>query len=132
MVGHPSSPFPDANTPVVVVGGTGRYGSAQIAGMRAAGTNIVANVAPGRGGTVDRRHCGLRTVAEAVAGRGASAAVIYTPPAGVRDAIVECADAGIGFAVVAAEFVPVHDTMSALAGRARRTCGWSAPTAWAL
>ena len=46
------SPFPDANTPVVVVGGTGRYGSAQIAGMRAAGTNIVANVAPGRGGTV--------------------------------------------------------------------------------
>ena len=27
------SPFPAADTPVVVVGGTGAYGSAQIAGM---------------------------------------------------------------------------------------------------
>jgi succinyl-CoA synthetase alpha subunit len=49
--------------------------------------------------------------------------VIYTPPAGVRDAIVECADAGIAFAVVAAEFVPLHDTLYALA-RARARNMW--------
>ena len=130
--GRSSSPFPDADTPVVVVGGTGRYGSAQIAGMRAAGTNIVANVAPGRGASTIDGIPTFDTVAEAVAARGARAAVIYTPPAGVRDAIVECAEAGIKFAVAAAEFVPIHDTMFALARRARTTCGWSAPTRWAL
>ena len=123
MVGQQPSPFPDANTPVAVVGGTGRYGSAQIAGMRAAGTNIVANVAPGRGGTVIDGIPVFDAVADAVAGHGASAAVIYTPPAGVRDAIVECADAGICFAVVAAEFVPIHDSMFALA-RARAKNMW--------
>lgn len=109
------SPFPDADTPVVVVGGTGRYGQAQIAGMLAAGTRIVASVAPGRGAASIDGIPTFDTVAEAVATRGAQAAVIYTPPAGVRDAVVECAEAGIRFAVTAAEFVPIHDTMSALA-----------------
>ena len=113
----------DSDTPVVVVGGTGRYGVAQMAGMRAAGTNIVAGVAPGRGGTAVDGIAMFDTVAEAVAARGASAAAIYTPPAGVRDAVVECAEAGIGFAVVAAEFVPLHDTLYALA-RAREKNMW--------
>ena len=122
MVSH-QSPFPGADTPVVVVGGTGRYGSAQIAGMRAAGTRIVANVAAGRGASTIDGIPTFDTVAEAVAAHGARAAVIYTPPAGVRDAIVECADAGIAFAVAAAEFVPIHDTMFALA-RARERNMW--------
>jgi len=113
----------DSDTPVVVVGGTGRYGVAQMAGMRAAGTNIVAGVAPGRGGTAVDGIAMFDTVAEAVAARRASAAAIYTPPAGVRDAVVECAEAGIGFAVVAAEFVPLHDTLYALA-RAREKNMW--------
>ena len=98
-----------------MVGGTGRYGQAQIAGMLAAGTRIVAGVAPGRGATSIDGIPTFDTVAEAVAARGAQAAVIYTPPAGVRDAVVECAEAGIRFAVTAAEFVPIHDMMSALA-----------------
>src|SRR5262245_63349544 len=113
----------DADTPVVVVGGTGPYGVAQMAGMRAAGTKIVAGVAPGRGVTAVDGIGMVDTVAEAVAGAGAAAAAIYTPPAGVRDAIVECAEAGIGFAVVAAEFVPLHDTLYALA-RAREKNMW--------
>ena len=117
------SPFPDADTPVLVVGGTGRYGSAQIAGMRAAGTKIVANVAPGRGGTTIDGIPTFDTVAEAVAERGARAAVLYTPPPGVRDSIVECAEAGLKFALAAAEFVPIHDTMFALA-RAREAGTW--------
>ena len=118
-----TSPFPGANTPVVVVGGTGPYGVAQIAGMRAAGTNIVASVAPGRGGTDVGGIPVFDTVVDAVQGRGGHAAVIYVPAMGVRDAIVECADAGIGFAVVAAEFVPIHDSLFALA-RARATGMW--------
>jgi succinyl-CoA synthetase alpha subunit len=110
-----AAPFPEGGTPVVVVGGTGRYGSAQIAGMRNAGTRIVANVAPGRGGSAIDGIAVFDTVAEAVAESGARAAVVYTPAAGVRDSIVECADAGIAFAMVAAEFVPIHDSLFALA-----------------
>ena len=117
------SPFPAAQTPTVVVGGTGRYGQAQIAGMRSAGTNIVATVAPGRGGSSIDGIPTFDTVAEAVAAKDVRAAVIYTPAAGVRDSIVECTDAGIEFAVVAAEFVPVHDTLFALA-RARARNMW--------
>jgi succinyl-CoA synthetase alpha subunit len=122
MITH-SSPFPAADAPVVVVGGTGAYGSAQIAGMRAAGTNIVALTAPGRGGTTIDGVPAFDTVVQAVDACAARAAVIYTPAAGVRDAIVECADAGIAFAVVAAEFVPIHDSMHALA-RARARDMW--------
>jgi succinyl-CoA synthetase alpha subunit len=118
-----SSPFPAADTPVVVIGGTGRYGSAQIAGMRAAGTNIVANVTPGRGGSAVDGLPNFDTVGEAVVQRGARAAVIYTPAASVRDAIVECAEGGIAFAVAAGEFVPIHDSLFALA-RARSSGMW--------
>jgi succinyl-CoA synthetase alpha subunit len=118
-----TSPFPGANAPVVVVGGTGPYGRAQITGMRAAGTNIAASVAPGRGGTDVDGIPTFDTVADAVKARGVHAAVIYTPAAGARDAIVECADAGIGFSVVAAEFVPIHDSLFALA-RARANGMW--------
>jgi succinyl-CoA synthetase alpha subunit len=118
-----TSPFVPADTPVVVIGGTGRYGSAQISGMRAAGTNIVANVTPGRGGSAIDGIPNFDTVKEAVAQRGARAAVIYTPAASVRDAIVECAEANIAFAVAAGEFVPVHDSLFALA-RARASGMW--------
>src|SRR5262249_52869380 len=126
---HPagmSSPFLAAGTPVVVIAGTGRYGSAQIAGMRAAGTNIVANVTPGRGGRGGGEIDGIPTfdpVGAAVAQCGARAAVIYAPPGSVRDAIVECAEAGIACAVAAGEFVPIHDTLFALA-RARASGMW--------
>jgi len=129
------APFPDSATPVVVVGGTGPYGSAQIVGMRNAGTNIVATVAAGRGrGAVDGIPT-FDTVAEAVERSAAQAAVIYTPPAGVKDSLVECAEAGIRFAVAAAEFAPLHDTLIALAtARARdmwvvgpNTLGFSIP-----
>jgi succinyl-CoA synthetase alpha subunit len=42
------------------------------------------------------------------------------PAAGVRDALCECAEAGIAFAVAAAEFVPLHDSLLALSvARAR-------------
>jgi len=118
-----SSPFLAAGTPVVVIAGTGRYGRAQIAGMRAAGTNIVANVTPGRGGSDIDGIPNFDTVGEAVAQCGARAAVIYAPPGSVRDAIVECAEAGIACAVAAGEFVPIHDTLFALA-RARASGMW--------
>ena len=110
-----ASPFPDRNTRVLTVGATGAYGQAQIAGMRAAGTQIVANVAIGRAGQATDGIPAFDLVADAIAATGAEAAAIYTPPAGIRDAVVECAEAGIRFAVAAAEFVPLHDTLYACA-----------------
>jgi len=100
---------------VLLHGATGRYGVAQLHAMRAAGTNLVGVVSFGRGGETVGGLPAFDTVAEAVAATGASTSVIYVPAAGVRDALVETADAGIGLAMVAAEFVPVHDAIWALA-----------------
>lgn len=100
---------------VAVYGGTGAYGRAQVATMVAAGTRVTASVSAGRGGADVDGVPAYDTMAEAVRDAGADTAVIYTPAAGAGDAIVECAEAGIRLALVAAEFVPVHDSLNALA-----------------
>ena len=104
---------------VVVFNPTGRYAAAQVASMREAGTNLVAGIALGRGGeTLDGLplYDDLRDLPEA-----ADAAVIYTPPEGVLDAVR--AAAGIPSIVVAAEYVPVHDGLRA-AQAARAAGSW--------
>ncbi len=102
---------------VVVFNPTGRYAQAQVAAMREAGTQLVAGIALGRGGGVlDGLPLfdDVRDLPEP-----ADAAVIYTPPEGVLDAVR--AAAGIPSIVVAAEYVPVHDAM--LAAQAARAAG---------
>jgi len=102
---------------VVVFNPTGRYAQAQVAAMREAGTQLVAGIALGRGGGVlDSLPLfdDVRDLPEP-----ADAAVIYTPPEGVLDAVR--AAAGIPSIVVAAEYVPVHDAM--LAAQAARAAG---------
>lgn len=104
----------DRGARVAVYGGTGAYGRAQVGTMRAAGTRIVASVSAGRGGEEIEGVAAYDTMADAVRRTGADTAVIYTPAAGAGDAIVECAEAGIRLAQVAAEFVPVQDSLTAL------------------
>ena len=102
---------------VVVFNPTGRYATAQVAAMREAGTRLVGGIALGRGGeSLDGLplYDDLRALPEP-----ADAAVIYTPPEGVLDAVR--AAAGIPTIVVAAEYVPVHDSL--LAARAARAAG---------
>jgi succinyl-CoA synthetase alpha subunit len=104
---------------VVVFNPTGRYAAAQVASMREAGTNLVAGIALGRGGEVVdglRLYDDVRDLPEP-----ADAAVIYTPPEGVLDAVR--AAAGIPSIVVAAEYVPVHDGLRA-AQAARAAGSW--------
>ena len=105
----------DEHSRIVAVGASGPYGSAQVAFMRGAGSQIVAAAALGRGGeTID----GLPVhdhVVDAVQAGNADTAMIYVPAAGVKQAVLDCADAGVTLAAVAAEFVPVHDTLYALA-----------------
>jgi len=103
----------DKEARVVVHGGTGVYGAAQVASMRASGTNVVAHVSPGRGGSDLDGIPVFDLVADAVTATGANAGIIYVPASGVRDAIIEHSAAGISVAVVAAELVPAHDALVA-------------------
>jgi succinyl-CoA synthetase alpha subunit len=104
---------------VVVFNPTGRYAAAQVAEMRAAGTALVAGIALGRGGgALDGLPLldDLRDLPEP-----ADAAVVYTPPEGVLDAVRACAAARIPSIVVAAEYVPLHDSLRV--ARAARAAG---------
>lgn len=113
----------DATARIVAIGATGPYGSAQIAFMRSAGSVVVAAAALGRGGSQVGGVMVYDQVTEAVTASDANAAMVYTPAAGVKQAIMDCADAGLRLAVVAAEFVPVHDALYAVAyARERGLC----------
>ncbi len=103
----------DKNTRLVVQGITGKEGSFHTSQMRAYGTNIVAGVTPGKGGS---DHDGVPifdTVADAVRQTGANATVIYVPPPFAADAIMEAADAGLALAVCITEGIPALDMVRA-------------------
>jgi succinyl-CoA synthetase alpha subunit len=102
--------FVDRGTRLLVQGITGRDGSFHAKQMMEYGTQVVAGVTPGKGGqTFEAKVPVFNTVAEAVAATGATASVIYVPPAGAAGAIYEAADAGIRFVVCITEGVPVMD-----------------------
>ena len=100
-------------TRVLVQGLTGREGKFHALAGRDYGTQVVAGVTPGKGGT---EHLGLpvfNTVAEAVQATGADASVIYVPPPFAADAIMEAAAAGIRVIVCITEGIPVLDMLRA-------------------
>ena len=108
----------DKKTRLVVQGITGGEGTFHTSQMIAYGTNVVAGVTPGKGGTVykgnekDQLGRGVpvfNTVAEAVASEGANVSVIFVPAAFAADAIMEAADAGVGLVVCITEGIPTKD-----------------------
>jgi len=102
--------FIDNSTRLIVQGITGRDGSFHAKQMMEYGTQVVAGVTPGKGGqTFEGSVPVFNTVEEAVKETGANASVIYVPPAGAADAILEAADAGVAFIVCITEGVPVLD-----------------------
>lgn len=102
----------DENTRLVVQGITGRFGSFHAQQMLAYGTKVVAGVTPGAGGTTfEAKVPVFHTMHEAVKHTGANASVVFVPPAGAADAIVEAADAGVGLIVCITEGVPVADML---------------------
>ena len=110
----------DERSRVLVQGITGREGGLHAARMRAAGTNLVAGVSPGKGGQTVEGAPVYDAVAPAVAATGADVAVLFVPARFARDALIEAADAGIRLAVCVTEGIPVRDMAEAAAHLARR------------
>src|SRR5262245_23673060 len=87
----------------VLVQGMGKAGTFHATQCRDYGTNIVGGVSPGKGGTTKDGFPPFNTAAEAVAKTGANATMVFVPPPGAADAIMEAADAGIAVIVAITE-----------------------------
>jgi succinyl-CoA synthetase alpha subunit len=97
------------DTRVLTQGITGSTGQLHTRLCREYGTQMVAGVTPGRGGTDFEGIPVFDTVERAVRETGANASVIYVPPVGAADGILEAIDAGIPLIVCITEGVPVLD-----------------------
>jgi len=99
----------DKNTRVITQGIAGATGLFHAQGARDYGTQMVGGVTPGKGGTSIDGFPIFNTVEDAVKETGATASVIYVPPIGSADAIMEAVDAGIELVICITEGVPVLD-----------------------
>ena len=94
------------------------------------GTQVVGGVHPGKGGTKIDGVPVFNTVEKAVAETGADASVIFVPPPGAADAILEAADAGLGLTACITEGIPALDMLRAkrsLQGSGLRLVGPNCP-----
>ena len=105
----------DDDTRLVVQGLTGREGSFHGRRNRDYGTNVVAGVTPGKGGTDVDGVPGFDTVDEAVGKAGANTSMVFVPPRFGADAILEAYDAGIEVIVAITEGIPAMDMARAVA-----------------
>jgi succinyl-CoA synthetase alpha subunit len=112
----------DRKTLVLVQGLTGREGRFHSLRNRSYGTQVVAGVTPGKGGTDVDGIPVFDTVEEAVAATRANASVIFVPARAAADAVLESADAGVGLIVCITEGIPANDTARVRA-QIRRTGG---------
>lgn len=101
-------------TRLMVQGITGSEGSFHTKQMIEYGTNVVAGVTPGKGGTMfEDRVPIFNTCADAVKQTNANAAVIFVPPSFALDAILEAADSGVELIVCITEGIPTRDMITA-------------------
>ncbi|MFD1199008.1 succinate--CoA ligase subunit alpha [Brucella gallinifaecis] len=103
------------DTKVLVQGLTGKTGTFHTEqALSYYGTQMVGGIHPKKGGETWEGSKGEKlpifaTVAEAKERTGADASVIYVPPAGAADAIIEAIEAEVGFIVCITEGIPVMD-----------------------
>jgi succinyl-CoA synthetase alpha subunit len=100
----------------LLVQGMGKHGTFHAIGCREYGTNVVGGVTPGKGGTIHEGFPLFDSVEQAVRETGANVSVIFVPPPGAADAIMEAADAGVALIVCITEGIPTLDMVKAAAG----------------
>ena len=119
----------DKNTKLIIQG-MGRMGTFHAGLSREYGTQVVGSVHPGKGGSEIEGIPVFNTVAEAKAATGATASVIFVPPPGAADAILEAAENELELTVCITEGIPVIDmarAKSALRGSRTRLVGPNCP-----
>jgi succinyl-CoA synthetase alpha subunit len=122
----------DAGTRLVVQGITGREGTFHTLRNRGYGTQVVAGVTPGKGGSDVDGIPVFDTVAEAVHETGANTSMVFVPPRFAADAIYEAADGGVSLVVCITEGIPAHDMLGVytyLQGKGVRLLGPNCPGA---
>ncbi len=120
----------DKSTRLIVQGLTGKEGTFHAKQCAEYGTQVVGGVTPGKGGTTHEGWPVFNTVQEAVEKTGANATVIFVPPPGGGEAIMEAADAGIALIVCITEGIPAMDMIKAWAymqGKGSRLIGPNCP-----
>jgi len=114
----------------MVQGITGKEGSFHTSACMEYGTNIVAGVTPGKGGTEFEGVPVFNTVREAVDAAKPNVSMIFVPPPFAADAIMESAEAEIPLIVCITEGIPVMDMVQAkrfMAGKKSRLIGPNCP-----
>jgi succinyl-CoA synthetase alpha subunit len=101
--------FVDQKTKVLVQGLTGGQGRFHGLRNRDYGTQVVAGVTPGKGGTDVDGVPVFNSVAEAVDATGATASFVVVPPKFAAAAIMEAAVGGVTFIVCITEGIPAQD-----------------------
>jgi len=105
----------DRNTKAIVQGITGTQGSFHTKLMLEYGTQIVAGVTPGKGGTKVHNVPVYDTVEEALQKHEANATIIFVPAPFAADAALEAIENGIKTVVIITEHIPVKDAINVMA-----------------
>ncbi len=106
-------------TRVVVQGITGREGSFHTQQCIEYGTQVVAGVTPGKGGTQHEGIPVFHSVEEAVERERAEASLIFVPPPFAADAIMEAAAVEVPLIVCITEGIPTLDMVRVAAALSR-------------
>jgi len=108
------------DTRVIVQGITGIQGNFHTRLMLDYGTQIVAGITPGKGGTEVYGVPVYDSVSEAVGKHSATASIIFVPAPFAAEAALEAMESNLKTVVLITEHIPVKDTIQIMAYAKRR------------